>query len=86
MPQRIPSFQLERSFSSTETTVSEDTGLAQSTVDTDAHWEARIQKRRNVKSAGVTEIDLEQARNAFDIMMKASEGKDSSATDNRTVS
>ena len=31
--------QLERNFSSTETTVSEDTGLAQSTVDTDAHWE-----------------------------------------------
>jgi len=68
VPQRIPSFQLERSFSSTETTVSEDTGLAQSTVDTDAHWEARIQKRRNVKSAGVTEIDLEQARDGFDIM------------------
>jgi len=63
VPQRIPSFQLERSFSSTETTVSEDTGLAQSTVDTDAHWEARIQKRRN---AGVTEIDL---RDGFDITM-----------------
>ena len=29
---------------------------------------ARIQKRRNVKSAGVTEIDLEQARDGFDIM------------------
>ena len=43
--------------------MSEDTGLAQSTVDTDAHWEARIQK-----SAGVTEIDLEQARDGFDIM------------------
>ena len=85
--------QLERNFSSTETTVSEDTGLAQSTVDTDAHWEGYNSEESGEEECevsddedGVTEIDLEQARNAFDIMMKASEGKDSSATDNRTVS
>src|SRR6267378_3265640 len=83
--------QLGRNFSSTETTVSEDTGLAQSTVDTDAHWEGYNSEESGEEECevsddedGVTEIDLEQARNAFDIMMKASEGKDSSATDNRT--
>ena len=85
--------QLGRNFSSTETTVSEDTGLAQSTVNTDAHWEGYNSEESGEEECevsddedGVTEIDLEQARNAFDIMMKASEGKDSSATDNRTVS
>src|SRR6267378_6387867 len=83
--------QLGRNFSSTETTVSEDTGLAQSTVDTDAHWEGYNSEESGEEECevsddedGVTEIDLEQARNAFDIMMKASEGKDSAATDNRT--